>query len=70
MQGRERLPPPQRREESPLTFSSLMGEEEERDHLDTASFSEIMGDMLEGKAPLPREVTSHSRFARRHQGGY
>ena len=50
-----------------------MGEEEERGggqgHLDTASFSEIMGDMLEGKAPLPREVTSHGRFVRRHQGG-
>jgi hypothetical protein len=39
-----------------------------RDRLATASFSEIMGDMLEGKAPLPREVTGHSRFRPQHPG--
>ena len=25
-------------------------------------FSEIMGDMLRGKAPLPKEITGHERF--------
>merc|ERR1712066_396315 len=60
--------PPQTVPQSRTTFSDLMGrdlvedEEVKSSGLTTASFSEIMGDMLRGKAPLPKEITGHARF--------